>query len=118
MPDARCPLPTAGLTVLGLPVRRPGAASKTEQFTANEFADDDKQPLLPGNLKDCAWEAGALCQGVGADAPDEDLSTIAPLHPVFRISRRPLTRARSERRLDRGSEPAMPLSPRAAKDEQ
>jgi hypothetical protein len=31
----------------------------------------------------------AFFQGVGADAPDEDLRRIAPLHPIFRISRHP-----------------------------
>jgi hypothetical protein len=35
-----------------------------------------------------AWEVGAFFQGVGAEAPDEELRRIAPRHPVFRISRR------------------------------
>jgi deazaflavin-dependent oxidoreductase (nitroreductase family) len=64
---------------------------RTEEFTATELADDDDQKLalLRAYLKKWAWEVGAFFQGVGADAPDEDLRRIAPLHPVFRISPRP-----------------------------
>ena len=40
-------------------------------------------------VKKWAWEVGAFFQGVGADAPDEDLRRIAPLHPIFRISHHP-----------------------------
>jgi deazaflavin-dependent oxidoreductase (nitroreductase family) len=58
----------------------------TEQFTAIELADDEKLPLLRAYLKKWAWEVGAFFQGVGADAPEEDLRRIAPLHPIFRIS--------------------------------
>ena len=62
---------------------------RTEEFTAAEIGDDEKVPLLRAYLKKWAWEVGAFFQGVGADAPDEDLRRIAPLHPVFRISSRP-----------------------------
>ena len=62
---------------------------RIEEFTATELPDDEKLPLLRAYLKKWAWEVGAFFQGVGADAPDEDLRRIAPLHPVFRISRRP-----------------------------
>ena len=61
---------------------------RIEQFTATELPDDEKVLLLRAYLKKWAWEVGAFFQGVGADAPDEDLRRIAPLHPVFRISRR------------------------------
>jgi deazaflavin-dependent oxidoreductase (nitroreductase family) len=64
---------------------------RTEEFTATELADEEKLPLLRAYLKKWAWEVGAFFQGVGADSPDEDLHRIAPLHPVFRIARRPLT---------------------------
>jgi deazaflavin-dependent oxidoreductase (nitroreductase family) len=60
-----------------------------EQFTATELADEQKPPLLRAYLNKWAWEVGAFFQGVGADAPDEDLRRIAPLHPIFRITRRP-----------------------------
>jgi deazaflavin-dependent oxidoreductase (nitroreductase family) len=62
---------------------------RAEEFTATELADEEKLPLLRTYLKKWAWEVGAFFQGVGADAPDEDLRRIAPLHPVFRISPRP-----------------------------
>ena len=65
------------------------AKRRTEEFTATELADDEKLPLLRAYLKKWAWEVGAFFQGVGADAPDEDLRRIAPLHPIFRISRHP-----------------------------
>jgi len=61
---------------------------RTEEFTATEVPDEEKLPLLRAYLKKWAWEVGAFFQGVGADAPDEDLRRIAPLHPIFRISRR------------------------------
>jgi deazaflavin-dependent oxidoreductase (nitroreductase family) len=59
-----------------------------EEFTATEVADEDKLPLLRAYLEKWAWEVGAFFQGVGADAPEEDLRRIAPLHPIFRISPR------------------------------
>ena len=61
---------------------------RIEEFTAAELPDEDKLPLLRAYLKKWAWEVGAFFQGVGADAPDEDLRRIAPLHPIFRITRR------------------------------
>ncbi len=77
--------------VRNLRVSREGRLRKgrrTEEFTATELADEEKVPLLRAYLKKWAWEVGAFFQGVGADAPDEDMRRIAPLHPVFRISRR------------------------------
>ena len=62
---------------------------RIEEFTATELPDDEKVPLLRAYLKKWAWEVGAFFQGVGTDAPEEDLREIAPRHPVFRISRRP-----------------------------
>jgi hypothetical protein len=59
---------------------------RTEAFTATELHDDEKLPLLRAYLKKWAWEVGAFFEGVGADAPDDELSRIAPLHPVFKIS--------------------------------
>jgi deazaflavin-dependent oxidoreductase (nitroreductase family) len=61
---------------------------RIEEFTATELTDDEKLLLLRAYLKKWAWEVGAFFQGVGAGAPDEDLRRIAPLHPIFRISRR------------------------------
>jgi deazaflavin-dependent oxidoreductase (nitroreductase family) len=61
---------------------------RKEEFTATELADEEKLPLLRAYLKKWAWEVGAFFQGVGADAPEDDLRRIAPLHPVFRVSAR------------------------------
>jgi deazaflavin-dependent oxidoreductase (nitroreductase family) len=61
---------------------------RTEEFTATELADEEKLQLLRAYLKKWAWEVGAFFQGVGADATEADLRRIAPLHPVFRITRR------------------------------
>jgi deazaflavin-dependent oxidoreductase (nitroreductase family) len=59
--------------------------SRTTPFTAAELSDEEKLPVLRAYLKRWAWEVGAFFDGVGADAPDEDLRRIAPRHPVFRI---------------------------------
>jgi deazaflavin-dependent oxidoreductase (nitroreductase family) len=61
---------------------------RVEEFTAVEVPDEEKLPLLRKYLKKWAWEVGAFFQGVGAEASDEELRRIAPLHPVFRIARR------------------------------
>ena len=61
---------------------------RTADFRATELADEDKLPVLRAYLKKWAWEVGAFFQGVGADAPEDELRRIAALHPVFRISRR------------------------------
>jgi deazaflavin-dependent oxidoreductase (nitroreductase family) len=62
---------------------------RARQFTATELSDEQKPPLLRAYLNKWAWEVGAFFQGVGADAPDEDLRRIAPGHPIFRISHQP-----------------------------
>ena len=61
---------------------------RIEEFTATEVPDDEKVPVLRAYLKKWAWEVGAFFQGVGADASEDDLRRIAPLHPIFRISGR------------------------------
>src|SRR3954452_8425098 len=60
---------------------------RVEQFAATELVDEEKSPILRAYLKQWAWEVGAFFHGVGADASDEDLRRIAPLHPIFRITR-------------------------------
>jgi len=58
---------------------------RAEEFRAVELPDEEKVPLLRAYLKKWAWEVGAFFQGVGADAPDDELRRIAPRHPVFRV---------------------------------
>jgi deazaflavin-dependent oxidoreductase (nitroreductase family) len=59
---------------------------RSEPFSATELADGDKPALLRAYLKKWAFEVGAFFDGVGADASDEELQSIAPRHPVFRVS--------------------------------
>ena len=59
---------------------------RTEEFEATELSDEEKPALLRAYLEKWKWEVGAFFDGVGPDAPDEELRRIAPDHPVFRIS--------------------------------
>jgi deazaflavin-dependent oxidoreductase (nitroreductase family) len=61
---------------------------RTDEFTAVEVPEEERTPILRAYLESWAWEVGAFFQGVGADAPDEELRQIAPLHPVFRVTLR------------------------------
>ena len=58
---------------------------RREPFTAAEIGDDEKPPLLRAYLKRWKAEVGVFFQGVGPDAPDEELRRIAPGYPVFRL---------------------------------
>ena len=60
--------------------------SKVQAFTAVEIPDDEKAPIVRAYLKRFSFEVGMFFKGVKADSPDEDLSRIAPDHPVFRLS--------------------------------
>jgi deazaflavin-dependent oxidoreductase (nitroreductase family) len=60
---------------------------RREPFVAHELEDDAKPPLLRAYLKRWKAEIGIFFQGVGADAPDDELRRIAPGYPVFRLSR-------------------------------
>ena len=63
-----------------------GLGSKREPFTATELPDDAKPALLRAYLKLWSMETGIFFEGVKHDSPDEEITRIAPLHPVFRIS--------------------------------
>jgi deazaflavin-dependent oxidoreductase (nitroreductase family) len=60
--------------------------SKVQPFTAVEIPDAEKAPIMRAYLKRFSFEVGMFFQGVKADSPEEDLSRIAPDHPVFRLS--------------------------------
>lgn len=60
-----------------------GAAS--EPFAAAELGDDEKPRLLRAYLKRWKAEVGIFFEGVGQDAPDEELRRIAPGYPVNRL---------------------------------
>jgi deazaflavin-dependent oxidoreductase (nitroreductase family) len=75
-------------------VRAGGAAElrlggSREPIRLVELSDAEKPAVLRAYLRRWRWEVGSFFQGVGADATDEDLSRIAPLHPVFRIGATP-----------------------------
>ena len=59
---------------------------KVQPFTAVEIPDAEKTPIVRAYLKRFSFEVGMFFQGVKADSPDEDLSRIAPDHPVFRLT--------------------------------
>jgi deazaflavin-dependent oxidoreductase (nitroreductase family) len=57
----------------------------SEAIRVAEVPDDEKPPILRAYLKKWKFEVGQFFQGVGPDAPEEELRRIAPDHPIFRI---------------------------------
>ncbi|MGA3353829.1 MAG: nitroreductase family deazaflavin-dependent oxidoreductase, partial [Acidimicrobiales bacterium] len=55
-------------------------------FQATELADTEKLEVFRAYLKRWKAEVGVFFGGVGADASDADLLSIAPNHPVFRLA--------------------------------
>ena len=49
------------------------------------MADDEKLPILRAYLKAWASETKRFFGVANADVPDEELTRIAPNHPIFRI---------------------------------
>ncbi|WP_019181360.1 nitroreductase/quinone reductase family protein [Microbacterium yannicii] len=66
-------------------VGRLSSGRRTEDFRAQEVADDEKPPILRAYLKAWAWEVGRFFEDVDASASDARLLEIAPDFPVFRI---------------------------------
>jgi deazaflavin-dependent oxidoreductase (nitroreductase family) len=60
---------------------------RAEPFAAIELADAEKIPILRAYLKRWKAEVGAFFDGVGPDAPDDEMARTAPKHPVFRLTR-------------------------------
>jgi deazaflavin-dependent oxidoreductase (nitroreductase family) len=58
---------------------------RREPFTARELEDHEKPRVLRAYLKRWKAEIGMFFQGVGPDAPDDELRRIAPGYPVFRL---------------------------------
>jgi len=59
---------------------------RTETVRVEEVADREKPPILRAYLARWAWEVNQFFGGVGANAAEEQLTRIAPDHPVFRIT--------------------------------
>jgi deazaflavin-dependent oxidoreductase (nitroreductase family) len=62
---------------------------RVERFTATELPDAEKPAVLRAYLKRWKFEVGMFFDGVGPDAPDDQLLAIAPGYPVFRITEQP-----------------------------
>jgi deazaflavin-dependent oxidoreductase (nitroreductase family) len=62
------------------------AGRRVERFSATEVPVEDRPRLLRAYLKKWKFEVGMFFQGVGPDSTDEKLLTVAPDHPVFRIT--------------------------------
>jgi deazaflavin-dependent oxidoreductase (nitroreductase family) len=62
---------------------------RVERFTATELPDAEKPAVLRAYLKRWKFEVGVFFDGVGPDAPDDQLLAIAPGYPVFRITEQP-----------------------------
>jgi deazaflavin-dependent oxidoreductase (nitroreductase family) len=58
---------------------------RIESFRATEIADADKVPILRAYLKRWKAEVGVFFSGVNATSPEDEVRSIAPDHPVFRI---------------------------------
>jgi deazaflavin-dependent oxidoreductase (nitroreductase family) len=59
---------------------------KAEPFSAVELADAEKPAVLRVYMKKWAWEVGYFFGDVNAKSPEEELLSIAPGFPVFKIS--------------------------------
>jgi deazaflavin-dependent oxidoreductase (nitroreductase family) len=58
---------------------------RIESFRATEIPDADKVPILRAYLKRWKAEVGVFFNGVNATSPEDEVRSIAPDHPVFRI---------------------------------
>jgi deazaflavin-dependent oxidoreductase (nitroreductase family) len=59
---------------------------RVEDVEAIELADGEKGPILRAYVDRWGWEVGAFFEGVDKDATDEQLATLAPDFPAFRLS--------------------------------
>jgi deazaflavin-dependent oxidoreductase (nitroreductase family) len=59
---------------------------RSEQFTADEVADESKSEIIRAYLKAWAWETGRFFDGLTADSPDADIAAVAERFPVFRVA--------------------------------
>jgi deazaflavin-dependent oxidoreductase (nitroreductase family) len=58
---------------------------RVETVVAEELADEAKPTVLRAYLRHWKWEVGQFFDGVGPDAPDDELLRIASGYPVFRL---------------------------------
>lgn len=58
---------------------------RRETITVDELDDAAKPDVLRAYLRRWKWEVGQFFDGIGPDATDEELLTVAPGYPVFHI---------------------------------
>ena len=58
---------------------------RREAIRVVELPDEEKPDVLRAYLQRWKFEVGIFFQGVGPDAPEEEIRRIAPGYPVFRI---------------------------------
>jgi deazaflavin-dependent oxidoreductase (nitroreductase family) len=58
---------------------------RRESISVTEVDDEAKEEILREYLRRWGWETGAFFQGVRHDSSDEQVRSIVPLHPIFRI---------------------------------
>jgi deazaflavin-dependent oxidoreductase (nitroreductase family) len=56
-----------------------------QEWKATELTDSDKTEVLRSYLRRWKFEVGVFFGGVDAKSSDEELSAIAPRHPVFEL---------------------------------
>jgi deazaflavin-dependent oxidoreductase (nitroreductase family) len=61
------------------------AGRRGEDIVVVEVPEEQRVPILRSYLERWKWEVGEFFGGVGPDSSDEELSGIAPDHPVFRV---------------------------------
>ncbi len=88
--DERYLVAPRGTTQWVLNVRAAGGCDlrvgrRLEHVDLVEIADADKADILRAYLRRWKWEVGQFFDGVGPDASDEELTAVAPKHPVFEI---------------------------------
>ena len=59
--------------------------ARREPIRVVELPDDQKPEVLRAYLRRWRFEVGVFFQGVGPEAPEEELRRIAPDYPVFRL---------------------------------
>jgi deazaflavin-dependent oxidoreductase (nitroreductase family) len=79
-----------GVTAWVRNIRASGAGelrlgARREPIRVIELADEEKPEVLRAYLRRWWIEVGIFFQGVGPDAPEEDLRRIAADYPVFRL---------------------------------
>jgi hypothetical protein len=59
---------------------------RRKHLIAVDLIDSEKSPVLRAYLQRWSGEPGGYFHGVTAESPEEDLSAIAHLHPIFELS--------------------------------